>query len=64
MAARGAQLARVVLDMARGAVRLDGEDGRGVEEVAMTMNGWQPTRMADEVSHHMVHESLHYSIYA
>lgn len=64
MAACGAQLARVVLDMARGAVRLDGNDGHGAEEAAMTVSGRQLTRVADEVSHPMVRESLHYIIYA
>lgn len=38
--------------------------GHGAKEAAMTMRGWQPTCVADEVSHPMVHESLHYIIYA
>jgi hypothetical protein len=50
--------------MARGAIRLDDEDGRDAEEAAMTVSGWQPTRVANEVSHPMVCESLCYIIYA
>ena len=62
--APGAQLARAVLAMARGAVRLDGEGGRGAEEAWAAASGWRPARAADEVGHLMVRESLRYVIYA
>uniref|UniRef100_A0A0A9BN42 Uncharacterized protein n=1 Tax=Arundo donax TaxID=35708 RepID=A0A0A9BN42_ARUDO len=61
-AAPGA-LARALLAMACGAVRLDGEDGGGAEE-AWAASGWRPARAADEVNHLMVRESLRYAIYA
>ncbi|XP_062225905.1 uncharacterized protein LOC133924404 [Phragmites australis] len=53
-------LARALLAMACGAVRLDGD---GAEE-AWAARGWRPARAADEVSHLMVRESLRYAIYA
>jgi len=62
--APGAQLARAVLAMARGAVRLDFEGGRGAEEAWAAASGWRPARAADEVGHLMVRESLRYVIYA
>ncbi|CAL5026940.1 unnamed protein product [Urochloa decumbens] len=64
----GALLARALLAMACGAVRLDGEDGAGgssgAEEEAWAASGWRPARAADEVGHLMVRESMRYAIYA
>lgn len=62
-AAPAGALARALLAMACGAVRLGGEDAGSAEE-AWAASGWRPARAADEVSHLMVREGMRYAIYA